>query len=51
MSSPPPGANQKAVEAGYQSNSASFRQTVSKTLNKSGQFERVGRGRYTARMA
>jgi len=42
-------AAQKVVEAGYQSSSASFRQIVNQTLNKSDQFERIGRGRYTTK--
>lgn len=39
-------AAQKAVDSGYRSSSASFRQIVSQTLSGSDQFERVGRGRY-----
>ncbi len=42
-------AAQKAIDAGYRSSSTSFRQIVSQTLSGSDQFERVGRGRYTAK--
>lgn len=39
----------KVMEAGYQSNSPSFRQIVNQTLAKCDQFERVGRGMYKAK--
>jgi len=41
----------KVIEAGYKSNSASFRQIVNQTLADGDQFERVERGRYTVKQA
>ena len=42
-------AAEKVLEAGYRSTSASFRRIVNHTLHISPHFERVARGRYTAR--
>ena len=41
-------AVEKVIEADYKSTSASFHQIVSQTFSHSDQFERVGRGQYTA---
>ncbi|OFZ73187.1 MAG: hypothetical protein A2W04_00130 [Betaproteobacteria bacterium RBG_16_64_9] len=42
-------ATRKVLEAGYRTTSPSFRQIVNITLLRSGQFQRVGRGKYAVR--
>jgi hypothetical protein len=41
-------ATQAVLAAGYRSTSPELRKIVNITLSRSGRFERVGRGRYTA---